>query len=38
LPYWVVTVLAVLGVSWLAWKFVDKPVMMWRERYLLARV
>jgi peptidoglycan/LPS O-acetylase OafA/YrhL len=37
LPIWVVTVLIVFGVSWLAWRFVDKPAMLWRERYLLSR-
>mgnify|MGYP003387315361 CR=1 FL=1 len=37
LPYWAAMALVVLGVSWAAWKFVDKPVMAWRDRYLLAR-
>lgn len=38
LPYWVLTVFVVCVVSWLAWRFVDKPVMVWRERYLASRV
>ena len=38
LPYWMVMVSVVMGVSWVAWRWVDKPVMLWRERYLLARI